>query len=66
MNNKKRLITLLITLILVVTPFFLLLYIERSGGPARTALSAADLSPFSPDLDTGIITVLKTRHEEIK
>lgn len=66
MNTKKRLITLLITLVLVVIPFFLLFYVERVAPPSVPSLKAADLSPFSPDLDTGIITVLKTRYEEVK
>ncbi|MEK7611058.1 MAG: hypothetical protein AAB486_01630 [Patescibacteria group bacterium] len=66
MNTKKRLVTLLITLVLVVIPFFLLFYIEGVAPPSVPSLNTADLSPFSPDLDTGIITVLKTRHEEVK
>ena len=66
MDTKKRLITLLITLVLVVIPFFLLLYIERVAPPLIPSLKTADLSPFSSDLDTGIVTVLKTRHEDVK
>lgn len=66
MNTKKRLITLLITLVLVVIPFFILLYIEKVSPPLVPSLKTSDLLPFSPEIDTGIINVLKTRHEDNK
>lgn len=66
MNTRKRILFLLITLALVLIPYFVLQYYERYSPPSVETLKPADLSPFSPEIDTGIIDILRTRHEEYK